>query len=650
MSLQRLTEMSRRYGSDAEYIVAGGGNTSYKENGVLYVKGSGAPLGGIEPSQFVKMDMEKLLGMLDKKYPEADELREKESLADLLAARFPGEDKKRPSVETILHALFPYRFVLHTHPALVNGLTCARDGEAECGRLFSGRALWIPLTKPGYTLAQVCNSAFQENMKTSGQCPRIVFLQNHGVFVAADTVGEIDELMAHVTGTLRGRVQNPPNFSAAPFDESMACRIAPALRMLYMGEGSAAFAVFCANAEVLRFVQSKEAMAPLMAPFSPDHIVYCRHRPLFARQDDDFRKLFARYSRENGFVPKIVAIEGLGFFALGKNKKEADTAQAMFLDAVKVAAYSESFGGFLALPDDFTRFILDWETESYRQKIVLSAASRGRLDGKIAIVTGGAQGFGKGIAETLASEGATVVVADRNVDGAEAVAGALMAIHGKERALVVFADVSDAASVKAMIQKAVLTFGGLDIMVANAGVALAGGLEEMTKETLERVLSVNYTGYFLCAKYAARPMRVQHRYKPERWADIIEINSKSGLSGSNKNFAYAGSKFGGIGLTQSFAMELVADGVKVNAICPGNLLDGPLWSDPDNGLFKQYLDAGKVPGAVSIADVRAHYESRVPMGRGCLCEDVGRAVLYCIEQQYETGQAIPVTGGQIMLR
>jgi sorbitol-6-phosphate 2-dehydrogenase len=134
------------------------------------------------------------------------------------------------------------------------------------------------------------------------------------------------------------------------------------------------------------------------------------------------------------------------------------------------------------------------------------------------------------------------------------------------------------------------------------------------------------------------------------WMDIVQISSKSGLEGSNKNGAYAGSKFGGIGLTQSFALELVADRIKVNSICPGNFLDGPLWSDPERGLFVQYLKANKVPGAKTIEDVRRFYEAKVPMNRGCTPTDVVRAITYCIEQTYETGQAIPVTGGQCMLR
>jgi len=200
-----------------------------------------------------------------------------------------------------------------------------------------------------------------------------------------------------------------------------------------------------------------------------------------------------------------------------------------------------------------------------------------------------------------------------------------------------------------MIQDAVIAYGGIDVFISNAGVLVAGGLSELTKDNFDLVTRVNYTGYFLCAKFASEIMKVQRKYAPNYMSDIIEINSKSGLEGSNKNFAYAGSKFGGIGLTQSFALELAPFGVKVNAICPGNFLDGPLWSDPERGLFKQYLDSGKVEGAKTVKDVRRFYESKVPLGRGCTPDDVARAIFYVIDQQYETGQAIPVTGGQVML-
>lgn len=271
-------------------------------------------------------------------------------------------------------------------------------------------------------------------------------------------------------------------------------------------------------------------------------------------------------------------------------------------------------------------------------------ATSGRLGGKIAIVTGGAQGFGLGIAKAIYREGATVVLADLNEELAKSAAKDL-----GERAAGIKVDVSNPESVEELMIATVEKFGGIDVFVANAGVLKAGSLEELTPAQFEFVTKVNYMGYFYCAKYASEIMKAQHEADPTKWFDIIQINSKSGLVGSKNNFAYAGGKFGGIGLTQSFALELVGWQIKVNAICPGNFYDGPLWSDPEKGLFVQYLQAGKVPGAKTVEDVKEFYLSKSPIRRGCTPEDVSLALMYCVEQCYETGQAIPVTGGQTML-
>ncbi len=275
-------------------------------------------------------------------------------------------------------------------------------------------------------------------------------------------------------------------------------------------------------------------------------------------------------------------------------------------------------------------------------------AHGGRAANKVALVTGAAQGFGFEIALDLAEQGAWVVVADINEPGAVRAAEQINEQCQRQAATGVALNVADIASLHAAVEKMVSTYGGIDLLVANAGVLRAGSVKELAVNDFDFVTSVNYKGYFLSVQAVAPVMALQHQAAPDIWSDIIQINSKSGLTGSNKNGAYAGSKFGGIGLTQSFALELVEDGIKVNSICPGNFYDGPLWSDPESGLFRQYLDSGKVPGAKTFEDVKHYYESKVPMQRGCTTPDVMKAVYYLMEQCYETGQALPVTGGQVM--
>jgi len=273
-----------------------------------------------------------------------------------------------------------------------------------------------------------------------------------------------------------------------------------------------------------------------------------------------------------------------------------------------------------------------------------------RLAAKVVIITGSAQGFGAGIAQELLSEGCNLVYSDLNYDLALENALAANQEHGEDSAIAIACDITDETQVENLIKETVLTFGGLDLFIANAAVLISGPLTDFDLAKFELVTKVNYTAFFICAKQSAIIMKQQYELSPSIMSDIIQINSKSGLEGSNKNFAYAGSKFGGIGLTQSFAKELIEYGIKVNAICPGNFYEGPLWSNPETGLFVQYLKAGKVPNAKTIEDVKEFYLDKVPMKRGCYPADVAKAILYCVEQKYETGQAIAVTGGQNMLK
>ncbi|MBN2685644.1 MAG: SDR family NAD(P)-dependent oxidoreductase [Pontiellaceae bacterium] len=319
----------------------------------------------------------------------------------------------------------------------------------------------------------------------------------------------------------------------------------------------------------------------------------------------------------------------------------ADTLESGFSKGLR-SVFIEGVGGFLLGKDydDALNGTSSAPTVSGRAGVV---------NNKVCVVTGGAQGFGEGIVRELVKNGALVFIADLNADGANALAQELNAQAGRTTAFGVSVNVTDEASVQQMVETIVRTVGGIDLFVSNAGVLRAGSVKEMTLKDFEFVTDVNYVGFFLCTKHVAPVMERMNQPSGEYYTDIISISSKSALEGSNRNGAYAGSKFGSVGLVQSFAKELVADNTKVNTICPGNFFDGPLWSDPETGLFTQYLQAGKVPGATTVEEVRRFYEAQVPMGRGCDGADVTRAILYAVEQKYETGQAIPVTGGQVML-
>jgi len=259
------------------------------------------------------------------------------------------------------------------------------------------------------------------------------------------------------------------------------------------------------------------------------------------------------------------------------------------------------------------------------------------LKGKAAVVTGGAQGLGEALCRRLAVEGARVAVADLNEAGAKRTAAAVKGLGLK-------VDVTKEADVIALFDRTLAEFGRIDIVVANAAILIAEPIAEADAEKWRAVMNVNLFGNFLTLKHACRIM------KPQGSGSIIQINSKSGKRGSSANSAYASSKFGGIGLVQSVALEMAPHSVRCNAICPGNLLDSPLWTDPKGGLFVQYLRAGKVPGAATIEDVREAYLKPVPMKRGCTYDDVCNAAVFLASDQssFITGIALSVTGGQEM--
>lgn len=662
--IEDLIAISRKFGQDSRFVIAGGGNTSYKDENRLWVKASGHALATITEDGFAVLDRALLNEMGEKAYNEDTAIREEQVKNDLSVACITKD--RRPSVETSLHNCMGFAFVVHLHPTLVNGLMCSVNAEAACKEIFPD-ALYIEYTDPGYTLFKKVYDRIKAYKAEKGKEPQVIFLQNHGIFVGGDTTAEIEGIYSEVLGKLEAKVAALPEGDTAVSET--VTDVVPAIRQMLSrsGRGFKTLKV-TKNALVDFFIDGcsvtstgsatdcpgKSGFDKIAKPFTPDIIVYCKSSYIFieAESDEEILKQaeeeIEAFVSGKGYTPKVLLIKGIGLIAVGDSSRNAQIITDVFTDAMKIAFYAQSFGGEHPMERAWIDFIDNWEVENYRRKVA-SSASKGRVEGRTIIVTGAAQGFGEGIARELMAQGANIVVADLNEATGEKTAASFNEKAEANKAIFVKTNVADMASLRNLMKETILNFGALDAFVSNAGVVRAGGLDVMTPENFEFVTKINYEAYFFCAKVASHIMKIETKYDPEYFADIIQVNSKSGLRGSKANFAYAGGKFGGIGLTQSFALELAPDRVKVNSICPGNYYDGPLWSNPENGLFIQYLNAGKVPGAKTVQDVKDYYLAQVPMRKGCNPVDVCKAILYAIDQTGETGQAIPVTGGQVML-
>ena len=327
MELSTLVKMSNTYGSNPAYVLAGGGNTSVKDDTTLYVKGSGTQLATIKAEEFVKMDRARLNEIMKTEYP--------------------------------LHNLFAYTYVLRVHPTLINGLTCGKGAKALCEELLGKDVLWIDICKPGYTLARICFEKMNAYKEETGKDVQVLLLQNHGIFVAADTVEEIGVLFDGVIGKLEKQVKRTADVSDAvtPEKEQAAQKLSSLL-------GHAMEVVPAAD----HFVKDKTAAAPLLKPFTPDHIVYCGPYPLFVENIDEAKNALDAFMTEHDKEPRLILVQGVGAFIMEDDKGKAAKAQLLVKDAIKLAVYAESFGGPLQMTDEITYFITHWEAEAYRSK------------------------------------------------------------------------------------------------------------------------------------------------------------------------------------------------------------------------------------------------------------------------------------------
>ncbi|MDA3937777.1 MAG: class II aldolase/adducin family protein [Spirochaetia bacterium] len=371
LNMKELISLSHKYGADSDYVLAGGGNTSWKSDELMAVKASGTELGSITKDGFVTLSMDKLRTIRTTKYPDKREEREERALQDLMNSRLPGQEG-RPSVESLLHAIIPDKYVVHTHPALVNGMTCSKDGKKMAENLFPDNCIWIPLVDPGYILAKTIDDEMSRWMNSHYEkLPDYIFLANHGVFLWGNGSKEVDRKYKDLFNTLKKVCAN----SDAVGIDAQKSISESFLQKVGKLAGSKGDALFSTGKEIRSLLESRETIVNLKQSLSPDHIVYMGHTPLICDDlsEDQLFKLIAKdyidFTDKWGKEPKSILILGKGFISLGNSKKGSETARMLMLDAIRVIRISHYFGGPKFMSEEKVNFINTWEVEKYRAKL-----------------------------------------------------------------------------------------------------------------------------------------------------------------------------------------------------------------------------------------------------------------------------------------
>ncbi|MDF1573381.1 MAG: class II aldolase/adducin family protein [Bacteroidales bacterium] len=380
--LAELVKISQSYGNNHEYVIAGGGNTSFKDDEHLWIKASGTSLATITEEEFAKMDRHCLNKIAEKSYS-SDPLKREAEIKEELYRCIAGPKDKRPSVETSLHNLIEKAFVVHTHPALVNALMCAVYAHDATKTLFGDDALFVEYTDPGYILFKLVEKRIGEYKKTFGKEPAIILLENHGVFVAADTPGEIDRLYEQITEKLSARISTPlpsaellgAGMEGADLQTANPAATGPEIAGLEEYIEELTFSTHLtvkgySSRLISHFVTDKQAFSRVKTAFTPDQIVYCKAHYMFCESESDLvYEEYLEFEREHGYPPRVIAIKNRGIICMEENEKSTDTVYEVFLDMLKIAWLAENFGGAKPMTDKQITFIDNWEVENYRRKI-----------------------------------------------------------------------------------------------------------------------------------------------------------------------------------------------------------------------------------------------------------------------------------------
>jgi len=670
-TLDALVYRSTLLGADRSVANQGGGNTSAKatvvdhagrEQRVLWVKGSGTDLATITRSGFAALRLD-----------EVEPLRSRETMHDAAMVEYLrccalGPDQPRPSIETLLHAFVGAAHVDHTHPDAVIALSSSPDGRLLAEEAFGVDAVWLDYQRPGFDMSKRIAELLDEHPSA-----RAVLLERHGLVTWGRTSEEAYRSTIEFVTRAAEAVSRAGadrfglgGWASAELGESeclaLLAQTLPVLRGSLLADADGAVLEVDRSPAALAFASSVRTpeVSQVGAP-CPDHLVNTKHRPLVVGFDpaiddaDALADAFRRGVEEYGtwyrayyaahvddetrrfpidpVGPRVTVIPGVGIVTSGLDAARARTTRDLYHRAIVVQDAAEALGGFRSLSEAEAFAIEYWPLERYK---LAQAPPPGELSGRIALVTGGASGIGRATARLLASRGAHVVVADLNADGAEEVANELIEAYGNRRALAVAVDVTSENDVVAMVRRTVLEYGGLDFLVASAGLATSAAVTATTLDDWERSYAVLARGYFLAGREAFRVLVEQGR-----GGSIVFVGSKNALVAGANAAAYSSAKAAALHLGRCLAEEGGSHGIRVNSVNPDAVIQGSsIWSS-------DWKAERASTYGVSEDELQTYYQSRTKLGVAVLPEDVAEAIAFFVgpRSRKSTGNVVNVDGG-----
>lgn len=668
-AVDELVRRSNDLGSDPATTNYGGGNTSAKgevsdpttgvSTELLWVKGSGGDLGTLKPSGLSVLETARLRGLKQVyRGPEHED-----EMHDMLVHCAFGDGGRAPSIDTSMHGLVDAPHVDHLHPDAIIALAAAADGEQLTKECFGDEVAWMPWRRPGFELGVMIARLHEEQPALKG-----VVLGGHGLTTWGATSQECQErsleLISRAQAFLEKRGLNdeplgPVREGFEPLPEAERRARAAALAPVIRGLASTDRPVighFDDSDLVLDFLSREQT--PRVVPLGtscPDHFIRTKVRPLLldlpgdapleaqiarlrelhAEYRDEYRAYYERHADEDtpamrGSDPAIVLVPGVGMFSFAADSPTARIAGEFYVNAINVIRGAETVSTYDPVPEAEKFRVEYWILEERKLQARPAPAP---LTGRVALITGAASGIGRAIAHRFHDEGAVVVIADLNEDAAQEVADA---IGSRDHALAVGSDVADEVSVEAAIEAAILRFGGVDLVVNNAGLSLSKPIADTEIADWNRQHDVMARGSFLVAKHAAAAMRAQGI-----GGDIVYIASKNGIVAGPNNLAYGSAKASQLHQVRLLAAELGGDGIRVNGINPDGVVQG-------SGIFSGGWGAARAEVyGVKEEELGAYYAQRTLLGREILPEHIAAAAFTLVGGNLSrtTGMVIPVDGG-----